>query len=76
MAELSSQAVPIAVLIAGALLYALIWYASRGLSRLAKILAREPALILLLKPQKRVLFHPWLLHVFFPRFSNTSLAIS
>jgi hypothetical protein len=40
MGEVSPAAVNIAVLAAGLLLYALIWYLTRGLPRLAKVLAR------------------------------------
>jgi esterase/lipase superfamily enzyme len=40
MAELSPTGVEIAILVAGALLYAFIWVATRNLSRAAKILAR------------------------------------
>ena len=43
MAELSPAIVNIAVLVVGALLYALIWYATRNLSRFAKVLARAGA---------------------------------
>jgi esterase/lipase superfamily enzyme len=48
MADLSPAAAGIAILIAGAFLYGLVWYASRGLSRFAKILARVVPLGLLL----------------------------
>jgi esterase/lipase superfamily enzyme len=40
MAELSPATIDIAILVAAALLYAFIWFVSRNLSRLAKILAR------------------------------------
>jgi esterase/lipase superfamily enzyme len=40
MADFSPASVEITILIAGALIYALIWFASRNLSRAAKILAR------------------------------------
>ena len=40
MAELSPPGVEIAIVVAGALLYAFIWVATRNLSRAAKILAR------------------------------------
>ena len=44
MAELSPTGVEIAILVAGALLYAFIWFATRNLSRAAKILARAAPL--------------------------------
>jgi esterase/lipase superfamily enzyme len=40
MAELSPASIEIAILLAGALIYAFIWFATRNLSRAAKILAR------------------------------------
>jgi esterase/lipase superfamily enzyme len=40
MSELSPPGVEIAVLVAGAMLYAFIWFATRNLSRVGKILAR------------------------------------
>ncbi len=40
MAQLSPAGVNIAIVVVGALLYAFIWFATRDLSRLAKILAR------------------------------------
>ena len=40
MAELTPAGIEIAMLVAGALLYAFIWFATRNLSRVAKILAR------------------------------------
>ncbi|HEU0157918.1 MAG TPA: alpha/beta hydrolase, partial [Hyphomicrobiaceae bacterium] len=40
MGEVSPAAVNIAILAAGLLLYALIWYLTRGLPRIAKVLAR------------------------------------
>jgi len=40
MGELSPAAVNIAILAAGLVLYALIWYLTRGLPRFAKVLAR------------------------------------
>ena len=40
MAELTPAGIEIAILVAGALLYAFIWFATRNLSRVAKILAR------------------------------------
>ncbi len=48
MAELSPAIINIAVLVVGVLLYALIWYATRGLSRFAKVLARAAPLGLLI----------------------------
>ena len=45
MAELSPASVEIAILLAGALIYAFIWFATRNLSRLAKILARRAVAI-------------------------------
>jgi esterase/lipase superfamily enzyme len=40
MADLSPESVEIAILAAGVLIYAVIWFATRNLSRVAKILAR------------------------------------
>src|SRR2546423_8208458 len=40
MADFSPASVEIAILIAGALIYVFIWFASRSLSRVAQILAR------------------------------------
>src|SRR5438128_1431381 len=40
MADFSPASVEVAVLVAGALIYALIWFATRNLSRVAQILAR------------------------------------
>ncbi len=48
MAELSPAGTDIAILIAGALLYAFIWFATRNLSRGAKILARVAPLGLII----------------------------
>ena len=48
MAELSPAIISIAVLLVGVLLYALIWYATQGLSRFAKVLARATPLGLLI----------------------------
>src|SRR5262245_39024099 len=69
MGEVSPAAVNIAILAAGLLLYALIWYLTRGLPRLAKVLARLlplglvlPAMIILsgqnLAPRKEVASAP------------------
>ena len=48
MAELSPAGANIAILVVGVLLYALIWYATRDLSRFAKVLARAAPLGLLI----------------------------
>jgi len=69
MGEVSPAAVNIAILAAGLLLYALIWYLTRGLPRFAKVLARLlplglvlPAMIILsgqkLAPRKDVASAP------------------
>src|SRR5262245_57522596 len=69
MGEVSPAAVNTAILAAGLLLYALIWYLTRGLPRLAKVLARLlplglvlPAMIILsgqnLAPRKEVASAP------------------
>ena len=48
MADLSPAAVNVAVLLVAAILYAVIWYATRGLSRFAQMLARLAPLSLLI----------------------------
>jgi len=48
MAELSPAGVNIAILVAGVVLYAIIWFATRNLSRFAKVLARVSPLGLLI----------------------------
>jgi len=48
MADLSPAIVNIAVLVAGAILYALVWHATRGLPRFAQMLARLAPLFMLI----------------------------
>ena len=48
MADLSPAAVNVAVLLVAAILYAVIWHATRGVSRFAQVLARLAPLSLLI----------------------------